>query len=308
MPGSYPPPPPTLSSELLSIHRLLQSPTQILRRLRTLAELRFVSDQILTQRFRSSGGAVLYEVSEAILNTRIPKAVSAGAEYPRDTPGTGTSATAAVKKWGQAVFLSDEEIKRSIYAGDAVDRALRKLLNSVISKVDAVALAAVASAVTQTQAAGATWANASATIYRDIELAAADIRALNQGYQPDTLLISDEKYALMLSDPVIASLRRRETSENPIYGGEIDRIGKFKVVPAPVGSLPTDDAWVLDSRQLGGMADETTVDPGYTVAEMGVQVQTRRVPERDGWDLQARRLTVPLVQEPNAGIRITGTS
>ncbi len=307
MPGSYPPPAPTLTGDLLSIHRLLQSPTQIQRRLRTLADLRFVSDQILTQRFRTSGGAVLYEVSEPIVNTRIPKAVSPGAEYPRDTPGLGTAATAAVKKWGQAVFLADEEIKRSIYAGDAVDRALRKLLNSVISKVDAVALAAVAAAVTQTQAAGATWSNASAAIYRDIELAAADVRALNQGYTPDTLLLSDEKYALMLSDPVIASLRRRETSENPIYGGDIERIGKFKVVPAPVGSLPTDDVWILDSSQLGGMADEVTVDPGYTVAEMGVQVQTTRITARDGWDLQARRLTVPIVQEPGAGIRITGT-
>ncbi|MGV9779716.1 Uma2 family endonuclease, partial [Streptosporangium sp. NPDC003464] len=33
---------------------------------------RFISDQILTQRFRSSGGAVLYEVSEPIFNTRQP--------------------------------------------------------------------------------------------------------------------------------------------------------------------------------------------------------------------------------------------
>ena len=37
------------------------------------------------------------------------------------------------------------------------------------------------------------------------------------------------------------------------------------------------------------------------------QVQSIRKPEVDGWDLQGRRITVPVVQEPGAGIRITST-
>jgi hypothetical protein len=304
---SYPPAPPTISGDLLSISRFLQSPAQVLRRLRTIMDLRFVSDQILTQQLRSSGGAVLYETSEPFLNSRAVTAVAAGSEYPRDTPATGQAALAAVKKWGQAVFLSDERIKRSVYAGDEVDRQLLKTVNTVVNKVESISMAAVSSAVTATQAASAAWSNSSAKIFLDLELGAAKVVDLNMGYDPDTVLMSTTKYAYLASDDKIATLRRREATDNPVYGGAIEQIGKFKVVYTALSNLPSDDVWVLDSKQLGGMADEINNDPGYTQADRGIQVQSERVKGRDGWDLWARRLTVPIVLEPAAGIRITGS-
>ncbi|WP_188188047.1 phage major capsid protein [Nonomuraea sp. SYSU D8015] len=308
MPGTYPPAPPTLSGDLLTISRFLQQPTAIRRRLRTFTDLRFVSDQILTQRFRSSGGAVMYEVSEPIVNARPVESVPPGSTYPKDVPGTGTAAVAAVQKWGQAVDLTDEEIKRSVYAGDAVDRALRKVINSIIKQVDSVTISAVGSAITASGAATAAWNNATtAAILRDIELAKAAIIDLNQGYMPDTILLSSTKYAYMASDPNIANLRRRESTDNPVYTGKIDVIDDLAVVVAPLSALPSDDVWILDSKQLGGMADEAEVDPGYTVGDMAVQVGTTRLDSRDAWELRGRRLTVPVVQEPGAGRKITGT-
>jgi hypothetical protein len=74
-----------------------------------------------------------------------------------------------------------------------------------------------------------------------------------------------------------------------------------------VGNLPSDDVWVLDSKLLGGMADEVNNDPGYTTIDKNIQVQSERIAGRDGWNLWARRLTVPIVQEPAAGVKITGT-
>ena len=308
MPGpSYPPAAPSISGELVTISRFLQSPTQIGRRLRGIGDLRFVSDQLLTRQFRSQGGAVLYEVSEPFLNTRPVKAVAPGSEYPRDTPAQGTAAISAVSKWGEAFFISDERIKRSVYAGDEVDRQLLKAVNTVANKVEGLAMAAIGSNVTATSAASATWNNASAQIFRDIELAAATVIDLNLGYNPDTILMSTSKYALMMSDPIIASLRRREATDNPIYGGDIEKVGKFKVVYTSAGNLPSNDVWIVDSQQLGGMADEVNQDPGYTTGQFNIQVQTKRIAERDGWDLWARRLTVPIVTEPGAGIRITGS-
>ena len=38
----------------------------------------------------------------------------------------------------------------------------------------------------------------------------------------------------------------------------------------------------------------------------GVEVKSIRKEDQDAWDLQARRLTVPFVQEPGAGYEITG--
>lgn len=308
MPGSYPAPAPTLSGDLLTINRLLQSPTYIQRRLRTFTDLRFVSDQILTQRFRSTGGAVLYEVSEPILMNRPVESVAPGSEYPLDTPPTGAAAVAAIQKWGLGTFMSDEEILRNVYGGVAVDRNLRKLVNSIIKQVDTVTLSAVASAVTATTPAGTAWTT-STGILRNIETAKAAILDLNQGYNPDTILMSSNKYALMASDATVSNLRRREATDNPVYNGEIEVIGGLKVVVAPLSSLPggSDDVWVFDTQQLGGMADEQDGAPGYTVSDMAIQTQSERAAKRDGWDMWGRRKTVPVIQEPAAGIKITST-
>lgn len=308
MPGPYPPASPTLSGDLLTISRFLQSPTQLSRALRSIMNLRFVSDQLLTNQYRTSGGAISYEVSEPILNTRPVTAVAPGSAYPFDVPAGGTAALAAVKKWGEASFLSDEQVKRSVYAGNEIARTLQKAVNTVVNKIEAITIAAIGSAVTQTQAATATWATtATATIFRDVELAAAKIADQNQGYNPDTILMSTTKFAYMASDPTVATMRAREDKTNPIYSGQMANIAGFNVVYTAVANLPSDDVWVLDSSLLGGMADEVNNDPGYVTIDRNIQVQTERVSGRDGWNMWARRLTVPIVQEPAAACKITGS-
>ena len=307
MPGAYPPSGPSLSGDLLTIHRLLQNPTYLQRRLRTIQELRFIADQILTQRLRTSGGAIAYETSEPILNARAVESVAAGAEYPRDTPADGTASLAKVSKWGQAVQLTDEKLKRSVYMGDELNRTLRKCANTVIQKVDRLTTAAVASAVVNATTAAAAWNTATPALFRDVELAAAKIIDQNMGYNPNTVLMSTTKYALLVTDPAIAALRKREDNTNPVYGGTIDSLGGFKIIATAASNLPTDDIFVFDRDALGGMADEVEVDPGYATMDNNLQYQTMRVAERDSWDIWARRITVPVVLEPASAVKITGT-
>jgi hypothetical protein len=69
---------------------------------------------------------------------------------------------------------------------------------------------------------------------------------------------------------------------------------------------PLTSAYVLDSTQLGGMADELDGAPGYAVSDLAVQVKAIREDKTDSWDLQGRRKTVPVVQETGAGQEITG--
>ncbi|MER7280405.1 hypothetical protein ABT369_38810 [Dactylosporangium sp. NPDC000244] len=307
MPGAYPPAAPTLSGDLLTIHRLLQDPLRLERRLRTIVDLRFIADRLLTGRGRSSGGAALIQQSEPIVNPRAVEAVSPGAEYPRDVTPEGTAVLVPVSKWGQAVSLTDEKLKRSVYMGREVDRALTKTANTVITKIDRLATSAVASAVTNTVAAAAQWDSASALLYRDVEKAGAKIVDQNQGFKPNAVLMSTTKYAILVTDPAIAQMRRRETSDNPIYGGDIEYLGKYEVITTAVSNLPSDDVWVFDSNELGTMIDEVEVDPGYARIDNGLQYQVKRVSERDAWDIWARRITAPAVEEPAAGVKITGT-
>jgi hypothetical protein len=312
MPNAYPPGPPTLSGDLLTVSRFLQSPTAIRRRLRDYRDLRFVSDQLLTQRFVSAGGAVVYELSEPFVNDRPVEAVAPGAEYPMANQPTGTAGIAAVSKWGQKVRMTDEQIKRSVYQGQAVDRALQKTVNTVIQQVDGVTMSAIASTVTAsvasattTASSGAGWADAAAKILFDILKARAAIKALNQGYKPDTLLINDMHEAYMMSDEVIVNALRRETTDNPIYTGTITTIAGLVIVVAP--SSVAMNPYVLDSTQLGGMADETESAPGYAISDLAVEIKSLRLDDRDAWDLQGRRITVPVIQEPGSACEITGT-
>lgn len=310
MPGSYPPAAPSISGDFITISRFLNSPQKIGSRLQELPDIGFVADQILTQKFRTSGGAVSYEVSEPIFNTRAVTAVAPGAEYPMDSPATGLAALASVNKWGEKTRLTDERIKRTMPMGGAVDWALRKTTNTITQKVDRLALAAIASLVTATSAAIAVWTSLStAQMLRDIEVARGVVDDLEMGYDLDTLLMSNTKYALLLSDDKIATLRRREATDNPVYGGNIEEVAGLKIVRTKLANMPggTDDVWLIDSKNLGGMADEVEVDPGYAVGPNGIQVKSIRKDDVDAWDLQARRITVPVVQEPGAAIRITGS-
>lgn len=307
MPGAYPPAPPSLSGDLLSISRFLEQPAQLQRRLRTFQDLRFVSDQLLTQRFRTTGGAVLYEMSEPFVSDRTVTAVSAGAEYPSANMPSGTAGMAAVSKWGQKASVTDEEITRAVFGGTVVDRNLRKLVNSIIKQVDAVTMSAIMSAITATfdvtASSGAAWTAASPTILRDILEAKAAVVGLNLGYNPDTLAVNDTAYAILMSDEKIAALWQREVSTNPVYTGMVEKIAGLNIVVSPAITNPV----LLDSTQLGGMADEMASAPGYAMSDLAVQVKAIRIDAADKWDLQGRRLTVPVIQEPGAGIEITNT-
>jgi hypothetical protein len=306
MPGTFPAGAPVLTGDSLAISRFLQSPAAINRRLRDYSDLRFVSDQILTQRFRSSGGAVLYELSEPFVTDRTAESVSAGSEYPYANLPAGTAAVAAIQKWGQKVLLTDEEIARNQYGGAAADRAMRKVVNSIISQVDAITMSAIASAVTQTfdvtATGGGAWTGTS-TILRDILRAKAIVTKLNLGYLPDTIVVSDVAYAYMMTDTNITNAWRRETTDNPVYTGMVERVAGLSIIVSP--NLPATTGYVLDSKQLGGMADEMDGAVGYSVSDLAVQIKAIRKDEQDAYDLQGRRKTVPVVQEPGAAVKLT---
>lgn len=302
MPGAFPAAAPTLTGDLLTVSRFLQNPANIARRLRTFADLRFVSDQLLTGRYRVQGGAIVYEQSESQVTDRPVEKVNPGALYPYANVATAVAALAAVAKWGQKTFMADEEIKRNVYGGAAVDRNLRKVVNSIIKQVDGVTMSAITSAVTQTTAVGAAWTAATPLFLRDVLRAKAQIVGLNLGYLPNTLALNDLQYAYLMSDDKFTNALQRETSTNPVYTGKIEVVAGLTIVVSP--SIV--DPIVADVNQLGGMADELDVSPGYAVSDQAIEVKSIRHDLRDGWDLQGRRLTVPIVQEPGSAARLTG--
>lgn len=304
MPYTYPASAPTLSGDVLTISRFLNSPTAVARRLRTLLEQRYIADTLLKGRFTVTGGAVVYETGETLFSADNPRAVAPGSEYPLTTVGSGIAQLAKTVKWGQDTEVTDESVKRQ--GLDPVTRALLKLANQNVKYVDGIALSAISSAVTQNTAAAASWVTATAAqILNDVAMAKANILALNQGYEPDTVVVSDIAWANAYSKLTAAGFLPREDG-NTAISGNFPIIAGMRWLPTP--NLPTaSQALVLDSNLLGGMADEDLGGPGYVrIAGVGVETKSIREEKNDLWRLRARRVTVPIVIEPGAAWKITG--
>jgi hypothetical protein len=309
MPHIYPPAPPTLSGDTLTISRFLNAPALVQRRLRTLAENRFIADSLLTGRYEVSGGSILYEQTESIFTTKPPEAVNAGAEYPRSPAVPGTAAIAGVTKWGQDVPITDEHVHR--YGRRAVDVSLLKVTNFLVKQVDTVGLAAISAAVTQTAAAAAAWApgTSSQNPFYDLMKAVATIIANDQGYDPDASTMSDLSYANLLSQSTVIGALPRESSNTVTTGGisVVQRIANLLIMPT--NNLPVSSTvFVVDRSMLGGMAYERLESPEYQGDPAnGVESWTRRDPDaNDQWLVRGRRPVVPIVQEPNSAFKITG--
>lgn len=306
MPYTYPPAGPSISGDVVTINRFLTNPTLVARRLRTLLEQRYIADTLLSGRFVVSGGAVTYETGEAIGTGENPRAVQPGAEYPLTNPANGVASIAKTVKWGQDALVTDESIKRRQM--DPVNRALTKLANQNVAYIDSVALSAISTAVTNSAAAAASWATATAAqILQDVALAKANVVALNQGYDPDAVVVDDINFAYAMSKFAAAGYLPRETNaDNPILTGNFPVIMGMRWLATP--NLPTaGQALVVDSQQLGGMADEDLGGPGYVKAGgIGTEIKTIRDDDNDRYRLRARRVTVPVVVEPAAARKITG--
>src|SRR5258705_4648104 len=103
---AFPAAAPTVSGDRLTISRFLSDPVRIQRRLRDSTDLRFVSDQLLKDRQRASGGAALYDMTEPFISERAVEGVSARSEYPYANLGTGTAGLAAIPQGGQKALLT----------------------------------------------------------------------------------------------------------------------------------------------------------------------------------------------------------
>ncbi|MEE6295192.1 hypothetical protein [Georgenia wangjunii] len=303
MPYTYPAPPPTVGSDLttVEVHHLLRTPTLIRRRLTDILRNRFIADYLLAGRFRAVGGAILYETGETIYPADAPEAIAPGGEYPRTVLTSGELAAAKTVKWGQDTPVTDEAIARLLL--QPVNRGLRKVANGMIRHVDGVALGVIGSKVTQTYAAAA-WADAGAIIDGVLGAKAkAEEDNEDDEFDYNTVVLKPTQFAKVAGRLIKSDLVPRE-SQNAVLTGVIpDYLG---ITWTTSGRVPFTDPLLVDRDELGGMADENLGSPGYASLD-GVEVKSIREEKTDEYLLRGRRVTVPVVLEPRAGIRITGT-
>lgn len=283
------------------IHQLLRSQTAIGRRIRTLAAQRFISDALLKGRFRSVGGSVLYENGDPLFAPDDPEAIQPGGEYPRSQVTAGDLAAAKVDKWGRDVPVTDESIKRR--GIDVVNRALLQLVNRMVKFVDSAALGVIASKITATVASPGAWTDVE-NIVLSVELAKAKAEESGEGHVLDTIVLKPTAYARVMAAFLKAGLLPREAA-NPLITGTWPQVLDLVWLRSP--NVPTAAPLLVNSDELGGMADEDLGGPGYSKALPGVETKSIREEKTDEYLLRSRRVTVPIVTDVTAGVTITNT-
>lgn len=291
---AYPPPPPSVTGETISVSAYLQNPTRVTRIVQALAAQRFVADLIFGPGPAVTGGAVQYDQIDRndLFLDRDVEAIRPGAEYPILSDTAPAPKMAAVTKWGGRVFVTDENRDRNRY--DVLNRELTKLANTIIRKVDTVAIAALDAAPIRSIASAFTW---SAGTGEQIVGQLVDARVLvddaDMGYVVDTVLVNPAGEAALLKKKEFRdALQGSQTSAilRDATVGRVLTMDFFKTNRVPAGT-----AYVLQRRIVGGISDEAPL-----------ATKTYRQEDSDKTWVQGARRLVPYVTDPLAVVKITG--
>lgn len=307
--AEYDLPIPTVSGTTITVDWLRNDPRRIYRLLRTLVMQNLIGWRLLTGRVDLTGtGFGIYEVTESIFANMQGSTVRPLSQYPLTDFGSPTLGSVKPDKNGLKFLISDEDVAHNRI--DDVMRKLRKLANRLTFQNDALALAAIASAVTKTVTAHATWdGTTSADPLQDILLAAASVEEENQGYSVDAVATTPTKFAYAVSSAVKQGILPREQAGNAATRdiNSIQIAGQLWLKTTNMPSGVT--AIAADSAMLGSMAFER-LGGGYTgdpsdVAS-GVESKRYRDEDTDSTVVQARIVRAPMVQEPNSARVISG--
>ena len=154
-PAAYPLAGPQVSGSTITVETMLNQPTRITRYLSDIALRNYISPLFFSTPGGVSGGAVVYDqlTLNDLFPTRDVQEVAPGAEFPNVTSENSEPKTAAVEKHGGKFFVTDEAKERN--DGGVIQREGRKLMNALVRRQDARAIAVIDAAIS---------ANASQTV------------------------------------------------------------------------------------------------------------------------------------------------
>ncbi len=146
--AAYPLAAPTVSGSTITVETMLNQPTRITRYLSDITLRNYISPLFFSSPGGVSGGAVIYDqlTLNDLFPTRDVQEVAPGAEFPVVTSENSEPKVAAVEKHGGKFFVLDEARDRNDQG--VIQREGRKLINALIRRQDARAVAVVDQAIT----------------------------------------------------------------------------------------------------------------------------------------------------------------
>ena len=255
MATTYPPAPPTVDGQgRITVEQFLKTPTRVTRVIEDLARERFLAERIFGKG-DAQGGAVIYDqvTASELYTDRDVQAIDAGSEFPIVSSGESAPKVAAVTKWGGAAVLTYEAVRRD--SRDTLNRELTKLRNTIVRKVDTVAIAALNAAPILTDT-GTDWSDSMAgNPVLDLASARSQIDDQDMGYTADTVLINPAQYVDLISNTKVAnSLPRDVVAANPIASGQLGNYMGFTWYVT--NRVPAGTAYILSSMMAGSLRDD----------------------------------------------------
>lgn len=293
MTSPYPPGPPSIGNGALTVDLVLKRPAYLQRAIEDLTAERFITDYIFTPGPAAAGGSVLYDqVTEATLYAeRAIQEIEPGSEFPLLTFPEAAPLVATVKKWGGAFDVTDEARDRNRI--DVAARNLRLTSNTIIQKMNLVAVAALNAAPVNTQTASGDWSTASTDIVSDLLTAVSTIDQADMGYTADTVLLNPAQALDLRKDADIRSgLPRENVAVNPLLASDLAGLLGLNYIIS--NRVPAGTVYVLQRQVAGSYSDEQPLSS--EVVPMRDKQMTR---------IQAWRKTVPYVTDPKSVVKIT---
>lgn len=299
MPSPYPAGAPTVNGSLITVDAFLKSPPMVQKAITDLTKQRFIADEVFAAGPTAVGGAVMFDqITEGEwFSDRDVQAIAAGAEFPVVSSGQSNPKVAAVTKWGGAAVVTYEQVRRD--RRDVLAKELTKLRNTIVRKIDTVAVAALEAAVDANlipdQPASDDWTDEDTDIRADLETARSTIDEQDLGYEADTVLLNPEQaLGVRLNNGLQTALPRETMADNLIGKSGLSGLLRFprwyvsnRVAPG--------DVWVTCSKQVGSISDELPLYSRVVNDEL-----------RERYVIMAARIAVPFITDPLCTVKITG--
>lgn len=283
---------PTVSGTTITVETYLKQPTRITNMLMDLSKQQFVSDLIFASGGGVTGGAVIYDqvIENELYTERDAEKIAPGSEFPILTSDRQVPKVAEVEKWGGKVFITTEAVDRNDQVAFA--NQIRQLNNTIIRKINAIAIATLETELTaySQTLAGVDWtevitAGTSATTAQEMPMrdfiaaqGEADIKELGVTY--DTFLLNPEDW----------------TNLATIYGANLQTLfSDLKISYFVSNRITAGTMYAVAKQQVGQMLLEQPL-----ATETWYEEATQRT-----W-VQASVRPVHFVTNPFAALKITG--
>lgn len=291
--AAYPLAAPTVSGSTITVETMLNQPTRITRYLSDIALRNYISPLFFSSPGGVTGGAVIYDqlTLNDLFPTRDVQEVAPGAEFPIVTSENSEPKVAAVEKHGGKFFVLDEARDRNDQG--VIQREGRKLINAMIRRQDARAIAVVDAAIAANASQTATGLNWSTVVTGGSSQSnasawpAADFAKVQ--LLADTQELGVEIDTWVLHPNQLAQLRL-------VYGSDFEAVvASYGLTVLASNRVTAGTAYAFEAGQVGEIR-----------MEKALTTETWREPETQRTWVQTDARFVQVVTNPFSVVKVTG--